>query len=107
MVRNRTEIPQPGDLPAGFGDTRDQAIGGMFTEGHTRHLEAAEEGAPTTGDPAAVDQTGRAGITRKQGQSNEVAFCLQLFAELGVFRDGFRFAFVSFEPAGFCHKGRV
>lgn len=92
-------------LPAGLGDSGNQAVEGMLAEGHTGHLEAPDIGTTTSGDTAAVDEASRARVSREEGKAKIVVLRLELLAEFSVFCDSFRFAFVSFEPAGLCHKG--
>ncbi len=50
-------------LPAGLRDSRNQAVQGVFTEGHTRHLEAPDEGTTTAGDTAAVHEASWARVS--------------------------------------------
>lgn len=80
-------------------------MGGEFAEGHTGHLEAANERATAAGNAAAVDETCRACITWKHGEADEVAFLLEFCTEFSVLFDGFTFALVALEPACFCHRG--
>ena len=80
-------------------------MGGEFAEGHTRHLEAANERTTTASDAATVDETCRTCITRKHGEADEVAFLLEFSTEFSVLFDGFTFALVALEPACFCHRG--
>ena len=94
-----------GILPAGLRHPGDHPLGGEFAEGHTGHLEAANERATTTGNAAAVDETCRACITWKHGEADEVAFLLEFCTEFSVLFDGFTFALVALEPACFCHRG--
>jgi hypothetical protein len=94
-----------GVLPARLRHPGDHPLGGEFAEGHTGHLEAANERATTTGDTAAVDETRRACITRKHGETDEIAFLLEFSTEFSVLCDGFTFALVALEPACFCHRG--
>lgn len=80
-------------------------MGGEFAEGHTGHLEAANERTTTAGNAAAIDETCRACVTWKHGEADEVAFLLEFCTEFSVLFDGFTFALVALEPACFCHRG--
>ena len=94
-----------GMLPAGLRHPGNHPLGSEFAEGHTGHLEAADERTTTTGDTAAVDETCRACITGKHGEADVVAFRLEFSTQLCVLFDGFTFALVALEPACFCHRG--
>ena len=58
-----------------------------------------------TGHTATVGETGRAGVTRKHGQTDEISLRLQFGAEFRIFFDSFTFALFALEPASFSHRG--
>ena len=106
--RRRDSIPSSSQavrLPAGARHAWDQTIGRIFTECETGHLEATHESAATTGHAATVDETCRAGVTRKHGQTDIIFIRLQLFTEFSVFRDSVLFALFALEPAFLSLRG--
>ena len=55
-------------LPAGLRHSRDHPGGGEFAKSDARNLEPAHVGATTATDLAAIDQPGRAGVSRQLGE---------------------------------------
>lgn len=91
-------------LPARLCNARKHPSGSKFAEGNPGKTETAQECTTTTGDLAAVDQTGRARVTREHGKANVVLFSLKLETECSVFLDSYFFARVASDPTFLSHN---